>query len=1115
MTIVSTNPAAAELEAAPAKHGRQRRRTGARPAGLVEPGRRSRHTGPPQSGPPEPGRRGKRAGLRRAGPAESGRRSHRASAPQAPLTRRRQPASKVVLLVAAFGAFLAFLDSTIVNIAFPDIQRHFHSAIGDLSWVLNAYNIVFATFLVAAGRLTDLLGRKRMFIYGLVSFTVASGLCAISDSVTQLVAFRVLQGIGAAILVPASLALVVEAFPAERRAHGVNLWGAAGAIASGLGPPVGGALIEVLDWRWVFLVNIPLGMVAVLVARRALVESRASGRRRVPDLRGALLLGAALGLLTLGLIKGQDWGWASLPVIGAFVGAVVAMLGFVASSRRHPAPLVDPALLRIRTFVAGSGLTAVASIGFYAYLLTHVLFLNYVWGYSLVKAGLAVAPAALVAAVVAAVLGRVADKHGYRLIVGIGALIWAGSLVWYLVCVGSQPDFLGAWLPGQILQGIGVGATFPLLGSAALAGLGKGTSYATASGVTGTVRQVGAVMGVALLVILIGTPAPGAAEEVLRRGWAMAAICFVLVAVGAVLLGRRKATADSVEPAPAPAAAPSTPAPVSPALVPGGSAAREMATPLTAPRFDMMEALRSARVEGEQVELEAGKYLFRAGDVSDALYIVRRGRVQVLDDDGVVADLVRGQLVGELGVLLGTARVASVRAVRDSSLTRLTKAEFEKVADQGVLGALVSVLDKRYPPKPRTASRRNTSEVVVAVIGADAGAPVAMVAGELCAALSTRLRVIAPGRVDGDGLERAELAADRVVLQAAAGDAAWHDFCLRVADRIVLVAADPTPPAAPLPVRTLGADLVLQAPPAGREHWRAWEELITPRSINAIRPQGRAHDLRPLAARIAGRSVGLVLSGGGARTFAHIGVLEELEATGITVDRLAGASFGAIPAALVACGMNAEAVDAHIYEHFVRNNPMGDYTLPSKAIIRGERAVAALRKVFGERLIEELPKQFRTVSVDLLARRTVVHRSGRLADAISCSGRLPGVSAPMIYNGALHVDGGVLDNVPVGTLAGQEGPVIAVNIGIGGSTSSGPIDASRLRVPGIADSLIRTMTIGSGMATGGALAQADVVIQPDTSDVGFLEFHQIDRAREAGRLAARAAMPQIMSVVQR
>jgi NTE family protein len=424
--------------------------------------------------------------------------------------------------------------------------------------VLNAYNIAFAAFLVAGGRLADLLGRKRMFIYGVVLFTAASGLCAAADTVGQLVAFRVLQGIGAAVLVPASLALVVESFDAARRAHGVGLWGAAAAIASGLGPPIGGALVDAASWRWVFLVNLPLGVVAVVVARRGLVESRASGRRRVPDLRGAALLAIALGCLTLGLVKGPDWGWVGLATIGSFLAAVVAMLGFVLSSRYHPTPLIEPAFLRIRSFVAGNTLTLVASAGFYAYLLTHVLFLNYVWGYNLLRAGLAVAPAAFVAAVVAAVLGRVADRHGYRLIIIAGALIWAGSLLWYIERVGSKPHFLTEWLPGQMLQGIGVGATLPMLGSAALAGLAAGGSYATASAVVSSTRQLGAVIGIALLVILVGTPARGVLEASLRRGWMLAAVCFVAVAIGGVLLGRaRPVTAEAVEPEPAPQIDPS------------------------------------------------------------------------------------------------------------------------------------------------------------------------------------------------------------------------------------------------------------------------------------------------------------------------------------------------------------------------------------------------------------------------------------------------------------------------------------------------------------------------------------------------------------------------------
>ncbi|OBJ37362.1 hypothetical protein A5621_14925 [Mycobacterium colombiense] len=1048
----------------------------------------------------------------------------RTGRPPAPLTRRRQPSPTAVLLVAAFGAFLAFLDSTIVNIAFPAIQRYFHSSdISSLSWVLNAYNIAFAAFLVAGGRIADLLGRKRMFIYGVVLFTVASALCAAADTVGQLVAFRVLQGIGAAVLVPASLALVVESFDEARRAHGVGLWGAAAAIASGLGPPIGGALVEASSWRWVFLVNLPLGAVAVVVARRGLVESRASGRRRVPDLRGAALLAAGLGCLTLGLVKGPDWGWVSPATIGSFLAAVVAMLGFLMSSRRHPTPLIEPAFLRIRSFTAGNTLTLIASAGFYAYLLTHVLFLNYVWGYNLLRAGLAVAPAAFVAAVVAAVLGRVADRHGYRLIIIAGALIWTGSLLWYIERVGSKPDFLGQWLPGQMLQGVGVGATLPMLGSAALTGLAAGGSYATASAVVSSTRQLGAVIGIALLVIVVGTPAHGATEETLRRGWVLAAVCFALVAIGGVLLGRTRHVAaiagESERPPqldpPGSRSAPglvSLPAEIRPAT--DGEVDPLGALPLFA-GLDPI-TLAELREHAEQVELEAGSYLFHAGEASDCLYVVRNGRLQVLQNDVVTTELGRGEVVGELGLLIDAPRSASIRAVRDSTLIRLTKTQFQSIADSGVLEAMVRVLATRlHQAPPPAVPRAATPEAVVAIVGVDVAAPVSLVAAELVTALSGRLQVVDPGRVDRDGLDRAERVADKVVLHAAADDADWRDFCLRSADRVVLVAAHPAPPVAPLPARAAGADLVLAGPPAAREHRHLWEELITPRSVHTVRAGHATADLRPLAARIAGRSVGLVLSGGAARAFAHLGVLDELEAAGVAVDRYAGTSMGAIIAALAATGKDAAAVDANMYEYFIRSNPTSDYTLPSKGLIRGRRTLGALESVFGGQLVEELPKEFRCVSVDLLARRAVVHRRGPLADVVGCSLRVPGLYAPVVYNGALHVDGGVLDNLPVMTLARHEGPLIAVSIGTGQQAT--PASATRLprspRVPNVVDTLMRTMTIGSAMASTAVLERADLAIHPDTSSIGFLEWHQIDRAREAGRIATREALPRIMEVV--
>ena len=1037
-----------------------------------------------------------------------------------PLRTRRQPAPTVVLLVASFGAFLAFLDSTIVNVAFPDIQRTFpDSSLSTLSWVLNAYNIVLAAFLVAAGRFADLLGRKRMFILGVSVFTLASVLCAVAGTVEQLIGFRVLQGLGAAMLIPASLALVVESFELSRRAHGVGLWGAAAAIASGLGPPAGGALVALSSWRLAFLVNLPLGILAVVIARRALVESRAPGVRRMPDLVGALALATALGLLSLGLIKGTDWGWADLRTVASFVGAALALTGFVASSRRHRSPLIDPALLRVRSFALGNLLTVVAGVGFYAYLLTHVLFLSYVWDYSLLRAGLAVAPAAFVAAVVAAVLGKVADRRGHRIILVPGALVWAASLLWYLERVGPHPAFLSEWLPAQLFQGLGVGATLPVLGSAALARLPKGGGYATASAVVTSARQLGAVLGIAVLVVLIGTPTPGEAQEALRGGWVLAAGCFVVVALGALLLGRTgyepepEAVQTRVE---LPAQRPATEV-VQPVL-------RTEDPPLPdglgdLPLFQELSAEALARLEGaaSDVELDAGCVLFEQGDPSDGLYVLRTGRLEVVQGDVVLTELSRGAVLGELGLLTGEVRSASVRAVRDSRLVHLTQDQFTGLASLEVMAAMARGLAARLQQiAPPPSSQPRTSEVVIAVLGLDEAAPVHACSAALVKQLQQHLRVVDPGQVDRDGLERAEAAADKVVLTATAQDPVWFELCLRVADRVVLVSGSAAPPAHGLPDRPLGADLVLAGPLSDRDQRRQWEAVLVPRSTHVV-DAAAPGSLRPLAARLAGRSLGLVLGGGGARSLAHLGVLDELEASGIVVDRYAGTSAGACVAALAATGADAAAVDAQMYETFLRGNPVGDYTVPVKGLIRGRRTLTALHRAVGDLLVEELPKEFRCVSVDLLKRRRVVHRSGRLADVLGCSLRLPGLYPPLPYAGTLHVDGGVLDNLPVSSLSRREGPIVAVSISFGGQgrPPGAPAHTGPRRVPGLGDTVMRTMLMGSGDAAEAAYQQADLVLRPDCTGVGLLEWHQIDRMREAGREAARAALPALVALAAR
>ncbi|HEX4483597.1 MAG TPA: MFS transporter, partial [Solirubrobacteraceae bacterium] len=236
---------------------------------------------------------------------------------------RRVSTPTAVLAVAVLGSSMAFVDASSVNIAIPNIAEHFSgSGLSNVSWVLNAYSIVFAAFLVGGGQLADLLGRRRVFCFSLFAFTFASALCALAPSLNALIAARVIEACASAVLVPSSLAIVLEAHDAHERVHAVALWSAVAALAAGIGPPLGALLITASSWRLVFVINIPLGLLAFAFARRVLVESRAPGRRSVPDLLGGLVLALAIGSLVLAVVKGQEWGWDNARVIGAFAAAI-------------------------------------------------------------------------------------------------------------------------------------------------------------------------------------------------------------------------------------------------------------------------------------------------------------------------------------------------------------------------------------------------------------------------------------------------------------------------------------------------------------------------------------------------------------------------------------------------------------------------------------------------------------------------------------------------------------------------------------------------------------------------------------------------------------------------
>src|SRR4051794_6107616 len=463
------------------------------------------------------------------------------------------------VFVACAGAFLAFLDTTIVNIAFPDISASFSGTGRDaLSWVLDGYFVVIAALLVPAGGLADRFGHRRVFLLGLGGFTAASMLCAVAPSLPLLIAARVLQGVGAALIAPASLAIVLDNFPVERRAAGVGLWGAAAAAAAAVGPTLGGALVVAADWRLVFLVNLPLGL-GILSAGRRFLPKASSTDSRLPDLPGALMLAVGLAAITLAIVEGNDWGWSATSTVACFAAGLILLIGVVLRSTRHPRPIVEPELFAHRSFAIGNLGTLLFAAAFFSLILGNVLFLTTIWGYTVFHAGLATIPGPLLTTIVSGPAGRLADRFGHRAVIVPGTIFMAIGIM-VLRSAGADPDWLGLWLPGASLTGIGIGLAFPTMGSAAVRDVAD-DRFATASAVNAAFRQIGAVLGTAILVAIVGEPV-GLDEALSASDGAYLFGAIAALLSGAVTLGLRPAiqgkeaiAAPSPEPAQSGAAA--------------------------------------------------------------------------------------------------------------------------------------------------------------------------------------------------------------------------------------------------------------------------------------------------------------------------------------------------------------------------------------------------------------------------------------------------------------------------------------------------------------------------------------------------------------------------------
>lgn len=560
----------------------------------------------------------------------------------------------------------------------------------------------------------------------------------------------------------------------------------------------------------------------------------------------------------------------------------------------------------------------------------------------------------------------------------------------------------------------------------------------------------------------------------------------------------------------------------------------------------------------QPVSVRAGEWLFRQGEPGDSLYVVVRGRLEIVIETGtelkVIRVLGRGESVGELALLTESPRSASVRARRDSELLLITREYFARLLEQRpeFAAGLTRVLGRQLRDVRHAGLEPDPVPSTVTVVGLCDDLPVRDVGSYLTLLLSQWRPVLglddrraeeAAAGEDNDGandayarlLDRAERDHQQVLLMAPVADPAdpWTAFSVRAADRLIGVCRGrEAPPEGIAGIRRLqGCDLVMTSD--GHEQdarLDAWVAALQPRSVRLVPESGgQGPGVESLARRLAGRSVGLVLSGGGARAFAHVGVLQGLLEAGVEIDRVAGCSGGAWVGAQFALGRSPDEIRVNCHEEFVKRNPLNDYTLPLVALTRSLKGNAMMDRVFGDVRFEELEREFFCVSCDMISSELVVHRRGRLWPAVAASMTLPGYLPPKSIDGRLLLDGGVLNNLPVDVMAATgEGPIIASDVSAryqppamrpqrGRRPRTAKL-AARLRrwvvgtdalLPGFGETVVRSILLGSIDTAQAAQRYADVVIEPEVAGVGLLEWDRVDDMIDAGRAAAEEALAKV------
>ncbi len=395
-----------------------------------------------------------------------------------------------------FALFMIMLDNTVVNVALPSIQRDLHASISSLEWTINGYTLSFAVLLATAGRLGDIFGRRRMFIGGVVVFTLASATAGFAPDTLSLVISRIAQGIGAAFMMPGTLSIITDAFPAEERGKAIGTWAGVSALALAIGPLLGGFLTEHVGWQAIFFINLPVGIGAVFAALFAVRESRDETVGREVDYAGVAVLTVGLTALVLALVEGNSWGWSSPGIVALIAGSVVMLAAFVAIERRVRAPMVEFGLFANRTFIGAVSVAFIVTFAMLGMFFFLALYMQNILGYSPLEAGVRFLPTTLLIMVVAPISGRLSDRFGPRWPIVAGLTVTTAALFMFTQ-IGPGTTYADL-LPAFILMGGGVALTMSPMSTAAMNAVSTAKA-GIASGILSMFRMIGGTFGVAAI----------------------------------------------------------------------------------------------------------------------------------------------------------------------------------------------------------------------------------------------------------------------------------------------------------------------------------------------------------------------------------------------------------------------------------------------------------------------------------------------------------------------------------------------------------------------------------------------------------------------------------------